>query len=262
MAGSPWTIVEGDGPLIAAAIHDGHEVRPEVRELLAVGGQERLREEDPFTGEWTAVAPTRVIVRRSRFEVDISRPRERAVYLKPEDAWGMEVWKQTPPAAIVQRSLELHERFYSEFGVLLDRAKEKWGRFVVLDLHSYNHRRGGPDEQPAPREDNPDIDLATFPAHRRFWAPVIDPFLETLSDANVVGRKLDVRENAKFFFGNLGDWVHTNYPYSGCVLSLDVKKFFMDEWTGELHTEIFDQIRRALAAAVPAVEAALARMPS
>ena len=257
MTSSPWTIEEGDGPLIAAAIHDGHEVRRELRDLLVVGEQERLREEDPFTGEWAAVAPTRVIVHRSRFEVDMSRPRERAVYLKPEDAWGMEVWKQTPPSAIVQRSLELHERFYSELGVLLDRKKEKCGRLVVLDLHSYNHRRGGPDAQPAPREDNPDIDLATFPAHRRFWAPVIDPFLEILSDAEVEGRKLDVRENAKFFFGNLGDWVHANYPYSGCVLSLDVKKFFMDEWTGEPSLEMVAAIGAALSATVPVILAAL-----
>ena len=262
MTGTPWTIEEGEGPLIAAAIHDGHEVRREVLELLAVDEEERLREEDPSTGRWTAVAPTRIIVHRSRFEVDMSRPREKAVYLKPEDAWGLNVWKQPPPAELVQRSLELHDRFYSELGALLDRVRARSGRFVLLDLHSYNHRRGGAASPAAPQEENPDIDLATFPGHRVFWAPVIDAFLEAIGGMEVAGRCLDVRENAKFFFGNLGEWVHANYPHSGCVLSLDVKKFFMDEWTGELHTEVFDQIRRALAAAVPAVEAALARMPS
>lgn len=44
-----WKTVEGQGPLVATAIHDGHFVRPEALELMAIPEAERLREEDPYT---------------------------------------------------------------------------------------------------------------------------------------------------------------------------------------------------------------------
>ncbi len=53
-----WSLREGKQPLVATAIHDGHEVREEVRHLLALTDKERLREEDPFTGSWTHLSDT------------------------------------------------------------------------------------------------------------------------------------------------------------------------------------------------------------
>ena len=52
-----WRISEGDGPIIATAIHAGHSLRPEVAALTALTDEQRLREEDPFTDRW---ATTRV----------------------------------------------------------------------------------------------------------------------------------------------------------------------------------------------------------
>ena len=69
-----WKTVEGEGPIIASAIHDGHDVRPEVASLLALDDAQRLREEDPHTAGWTRVAPTRIVGLVSRFEVDLNRP--------------------------------------------------------------------------------------------------------------------------------------------------------------------------------------------
>ena len=97
MADTIWWIEKGSGPLVATAIHDGHEVRPDVLDLMSIPEANRLREEDPFTGDWTAVAPTRVVGTRSRFEVDLNRPRDGAVYRTPADAWGLEVWKDGIP---------------------------------------------------------------------------------------------------------------------------------------------------------------------
>ena len=45
-----WTEAIGDGPVIATAIHDGHQVREEVVKLFSLGDKEREREEDPYTG--------------------------------------------------------------------------------------------------------------------------------------------------------------------------------------------------------------------
>ena len=52
-----WTQTIGEGPLVAVALHAGHDLRPEVREIMNLTEEERLREEDPFTGEWTEIAP-------------------------------------------------------------------------------------------------------------------------------------------------------------------------------------------------------------
>jgi hypothetical protein len=68
--------------LVAAAIHNGHAVRKERTEFLAVNDWARLREEEPHTGDWTAIAPTRIIGLRSRFEVDLNRPPETAIYAR------------------------------------------------------------------------------------------------------------------------------------------------------------------------------------
>jgi N-formylglutamate deformylase len=68
-----WTLEEGNSPLVATAIHDGHALRDEVAEIMLLGEVERLREEDPFTGQWTTVADTRLTSLRSRFEVDLNR---------------------------------------------------------------------------------------------------------------------------------------------------------------------------------------------
>src|SRR5919198_1269580 len=92
-AGVPWTIVEGGGPLVACAIHAGNEVRSEALRHMAIRRRQRLVEEDPYTDQLTAVAGTSLVVHRSRFEVDMNRARERAVYRTPGDAWGLTVWR-------------------------------------------------------------------------------------------------------------------------------------------------------------------------
>ena len=61
MGGKIWTLERGEGPVVATAIHDGHAVRDEVAGYMAIDKPSRLREEDPFTGEWAMVASTRVI---------------------------------------------------------------------------------------------------------------------------------------------------------------------------------------------------------
>ena len=91
------TIVEfvgdWDQQIVATSIHAGHDVRPELAELMVLPTADRTREEDPHTDRLAAVAPARVITHRSRFETDLNRPRREAVYRKPDDCWGLEVWK-------------------------------------------------------------------------------------------------------------------------------------------------------------------------
>jgi len=248
-----WEVQCGDGPLVAAAIHDGSAVRGEVAASLAIDEAQRLYEEDPYTGVWTSVAPTRIVCFRSRFEVDLNRPREQAVYLKPEDAWGLNVWKERPPDEVVERSLAEYDAFYDQVHHVLQRLVERHGRVVVLDLHSYNHRRQGMDGPSGDPQENPDVNVGTGSMDRSRWAPIVDRFVCELTEFDFLGHHLDVRENLKFFGGNFPRWIHETFPESVCCLAVEIKKFFMDEWTGEVDQTQLHAVGQALQKAATGV---------
>lgn len=247
---APFVIGHSALPLVTTAIHAGHELRPEVADRMALGESARLREEDPFTDRLTAIGGVPVVATRSRFEVDLNRPREAAVYVTPEDAWGLDVWDEPLPDAVIERSLAVYDAFYDALaGVLDDLARQ--GPFVVLDLHSYNHRRGGPDAPTAAAVDNPEVNVGTGSLDRDRWGHVVDRFMDDLAGRQVSGHPLDVRENVRFQGGHLSRWVHERYDGAGCALAIELKKVFMDEWTGALDEAHLDDLCGALAAAVP-----------
>jgi N-formylglutamate amidohydrolase len=251
MESAVWQTEFGDGPLIACAIHDGHEVRLDVAACLRLNDAQRRYEEDPYTGTWTSIAPTRIVARRSRFELDLNRPRGKAVYLVPADAWGLDVWSGPLNEQIVERSLQMYDDFYAHLRLLLERLVARHGRVVVFDLHSYNHiREGGAHADPA---QNPEVNPGTRTMQRTYWAPVVERWLAEMRAYNYLGRHLDVRENVKFFGGHLPGWIHENFPETVCALAIEVKKFFMDEWTGELNREQHEKLRDALGQAAAGV---------
>ncbi|CAN5646688.1 N-formylglutamate amidohydrolase [soil metagenome] len=228
-----WTLQRGDDAVIATAIHDGAGLRPEVSAAMRLPHLDRLREEDPHTGQAIVDVPTHVVAHRSRFEVDLNRAREQAVYRTPEQCWGLELWDTPPAESMVAQSLRLHDAFYAMLGQVLDEVADSHGRFVVLDVHSYNHRRDGADAPPTPQADAPDINIGTHSMPRSQWAFVLDPLMEAMRDFEFLGRRLDVRENVAFQGkGELTRFVHHRHPGAGCAIAIEFKKFFMDEWTG------------------------------
>ncbi|MGV2826474.1 N-formylglutamate amidohydrolase [Myxosarcina sp. GI1(2024)] len=248
-----WVLREGHQPFVAVALHDGHYVRSEVEQLLAISKDNRKREEDPFTAAWTDIAETRLIVLRSRFELDLNRPRNRAIYLKPEDAWGMQIWKEMPSEAIIERSLAEYDAFYAAVGRICKSLEQRYGRFVIYDLHTYNHYRQGRHAPPADESYNPEINLGTGSLHREYWQPVVERFIEDMRQFDFLGRQLDVRENIKFMGGHFAEWVHQHFPRSGCVLAIEVKKFFMSEWTHQPDLVKMEAVHQALRSTVPGI---------
>lgn len=247
----------GDLPIAAAAVHDGHAVRPEAAAALALTDAERLREEDPFTGGWAEITGNRIVALRSRFEVDLNRSRETAVYQRPEDAWGLQVWNEAPSADLVARSLGVYDAFYDAARELLRGMEERFGHFVVFDLHSYNHRREGPEGAPADPSANPEVNIGTKSIDRQRWGPVIDSLIDSLRGFDYAGRQLDVRENVKFGGGHFPRWVNGTLPESCCAIAIEFKKFFMDEWTGLPDREQLALIHQALEGSLPPLLTAL-----
>lgn len=169
----------------------------------------------------------------------------------------MRVWREDELAQdVTARSLEQHEEFYAQLEQRLDPLAAK-GPFLLLDVHSYNHRRT-PDHSPMPQAENPDVNVGTGSLDRDRWAPLVDAFVATMGQQRVDGEPIDCRENVRFQGAQVAKWVHQRYPGVGCALAIEFKKTYMDEWTGEPFDARIEQYAAALGAAARRCEELLA----
>ena len=259
----PWKLSVGTGPVVATAIHAGHDVRPALERYMAVSAQDRRREEDPLTGFFTCVGDSAVTAFRSRFEFDLNRQRDAAIATDPAAAWGLRIWKKLPPPTLLDQSLWLYDAFYAAIAALIDHLTRTHQHILVLDLHSYNHRRDGRHAATAPEDGNPDVNIGTGTMQDRSrWSKLVDRFGNTLRESQVNGRTLDVRENIRFRGGHFPAWLHARYPQQVCTLSIECKKIFMDEWTAEANIAALDDLRLALLRATAAVRPLLSASPA
>lgn len=253
-----WSIDFGQSPVVGTAIHDGHFIRSDIAGLMTLSPEQRLREEDPFTGEMIAGLTNRIVVHHSRFEIDLNRAADQAIYLKPEQSWGLEVWKQEPSQEAVCQSLDFHADYYAMLETFLSAVERRHGAFVVLDVHSYNHRRQGAGEPPTAQAEAPDINIGTFSMDRSRWNDVVSAVGQHFASATVGGRRLDVRENVAFQGkGEQTRFIHERFAGNGCAIAIEFKKFFMDEWTGEPDRRVVSDIRETIAALQPVLEECL-----
>lgn len=257
-----WSVQRGLSPVVATAIHEGHNVRDELLDLYALTSDERLREEDPYTEFTMRDVPNRIVFHRSRFEVDINRNAEGAIYVRPEQAWGLKVWRDSLSPHDIEASLRIHADYYEMLRAFLKGVERQFGPFVVLDIHSYNHRRGGPDADPTPIDKAPDINIGTASMDRARWSHVVDALIEHFSGCEIGGRPLDVRENIAFQGkGEQTRFIHQHFPVTGCAIAVEFKKIFMDEWTGEPDLHVLEQLRSMVGSAVPLLEKLVGARP-
>lgn len=249
---SDFEIRGGLGRVVATAIHAGHDLTPAAAREIVLPEGERLREEDPHTGRLLPEAAPRIVSRLSRFAVDLNRTRDQAVYITPEDAWGLQVWEDHPSEELISSSLAAYDRFYAEAAGLLDQLASEYGRFVVLDVHSFNHRRQGPDAEPSDVVGFPEVNVGTGNLDTGRWDHVVDAFIGHFDSAG-----FDARENVLFRGGRFSAWISERYPESGCALAVEFKKVFMDEWTGLVNEAALARIRETLEDALPILEDAL-----
>jgi N-formylglutamate amidohydrolase len=214
-------------------------------------GGTRRRQEDPYTDQIAEIGVSVARVHRSRFEVDLNRPRDRAVYRTPDEAWGLSIWDGQLPDGEVAASLASYDTFYSRMDDLLERTVAAHGGAVVFDVHSYNHRTGGPDAPPDAPEANPEVNVGTGTLNHDRWGDLVSHVLSSMNEAD-----FDARENVRFKGGNFSAWAHERFGGAVCVLAVEFKKVFMDEWTGAVDRAALERSRRALAECLPLAEAA------
>lgn len=242
---------------MTTAVHAGHDVRKALLSSMSLSEEKRLREEDPLTDIWASVGDHIFINRISRFEVDLNREKDKAIYLRPQDAWGLKVWSDKPSKEEVEKSLEIHNEFYSFMKEQLEKLIDKHGKVLLLDIHSYCHRRAGV-AKAAPAEDNPDIDLGLTTADQNIFKDVIDAFEEELAAHPCKGKKLFVGRNVRYpDGGNFPEWVYEQYGKNVCAITLEYKKIYMDEWSGTADLAAVEDLRYGLEKAVERVKGML-----
>lgn len=244
-----YTIKKADSPIIALGLHDGHEIAQELQGHLKLKPHEVFREEDPYTGELADLPVNSLVVHTSRFQVDLNRPREQAIYVKPENAWGLDVWDDVVEERYVGPLLEGYDQFYEMVSEWLDWIIQSHGYFLILDIHSYNHRRDAPNDT-APEVENPQINIGTAYNHFK-WRSLAERFVGYFSHTHISGCRPDVRENVKFKGGGFSQWVNESFGQKGCVLSIEFKKTFMDEWTGRVDIPHLQELKQMMEGCLP-----------
>lgn len=241
-----------DLPIVCAAIHNGHELSEKVKQNLTISEQTQYYEEDPYTNKFTDICNNRIIVYTSRFEVDLNRSEEKSVYIQPKDAWGLNLWKNPPSKKMLEEFYEKYRNFYKNVKMHFAEMKNRFGKFFVFDIHSYNHRRNGIKAPAGDPSKNPEIILGTNNMPKR-WRSLVYEVQHDLQKYDFYNRNLDVRINVKFAGGYFSRWIHRNFPNSACCLAVEFKKIFMNEWTVELDELKLNKLRDALASTLPDV---------
>ena len=252
---APLLTMHGDNTVLATAIHAGHDLRPEIEAQMSLAEATRTREEDPATDRIAAAVPGHVIVHRSRFEVDVNRAVRRRL---PTTR------RRVGPRCVASSSRRRrHPRSRSEHDVFYatvrgpSRTCRARAPFVVLDVHSYNHRALDPTPRRRPCKRTRTSTWAREPStgHGSAQRPIAS---SPSSARRRCTAATHVRENVRFRGGYFSRWVHEQFPGRGCALAIEFKKTFMDEWAGVVDDDHVSQLGAALRATLPTLTQALA----
>ena len=102
--------IESYVPYVCGAVHDGHQFRSELWDNCMHTEYERWFEEDPATKEMVKTHPIVIAGMDSRFEYDLNRAPENAIY---SDAWGKQLWRNPLSEEMKAKSLQKHANFYT-----------------------------------------------------------------------------------------------------------------------------------------------------
>ncbi|MBD3636319.1 MAG: DUF1704 domain-containing protein [Crocinitomicaceae bacterium] len=221
-------------PFVCTAIHDGHNFREELQDNIIHTEYERWYEEDPKTLEFISSFPIVLAGKDSRFEYDLNRPPETAVY---KDAWGKPVWKKALTARERTTSLSKHENFYRVVEALITKLEKLFKACVVYDIHSYNYKRH--------ERDVPVFNVGTERIDVKKFGNVKNAFLKGLASIELPDIKNTTAENDVFMGrGYLLQFVTEKFDNT-LVLATEIKKIYCNEETGEYFSQVIDSIRES-----------------
>ena len=226
-------------PYCCTAIHDGSNLRSDLRTKIALDEYNRWFEEDPFTGAFIASMPITLIGHDSRFEYDLNRNTEASVY---KEAWGKNVWNKSLTPKEIQLSKEKHTNYYKVTHALVKKLEELYDGCVVYDFHSYNYERWD--------RKVPLFNIGTENVDTKKFGPVIENWKNELSSIEIPGVE-NVTAINDVFQGrgyNL-EFITTNFSKT-LVLATEVKKVYCNELTGAAYPKIIKVLQQKLKTAI------------
>ena len=221
---------------ICGAVHDGHQFRKELWSNCLHTEYERWFEEDPCTKEFVKSHPIVIAGCDSRFEYDLNRDPENAIY---KDAWGKQLWKEPLDAENHKKSMDKHYAFYSVVHALCNKLEALFGSVVVYDMHSYNWRRWER-EVPVINLGTANIDNTRFGASVEAWRQSLSE-LELPHAIEATSKINDTFQGNGYFL----KYITQNFKNT-LVLATEFKKIYCDELEGTIYPEVVAAIEQQL----------------
>ncbi len=228
-------------PYLCGAVHDGHQFRSSLAGYCLHSEYERWYEEDPCTRQMVASHPMVISGCDSRFEYDLNRPPELAIY---KDAWGKLLWKDPLPEEEKKISLEKHRAFYNVTRALVTKTEELYGKALVFDMHSYNWKRWQR-EVPTWNLGTANIDNGRFGRIAESWRELLGR-MDLSGDLRSTSRINDTFQGNGYFL----KFITENFDNT-LVLATEIAKIYCDELTGEIYGEVVDTVTRQLDEFIP-----------
>lgn len=225
-------------PFVCAAIHDGHQFRPELEAKCLLSEQSRYFEEDPYTGDFIKSLPITLIGNDSRFEYDLNRAPEDCIY---EEAWGNKVWSSPLTEEDKAVSLNKHKDFYTVVNALIAKLEADFGSVIVYDIHSYNYQR---------HDKTYAFNLGIENINKLKYNRVISYWKRQLQGIKVRKVNADVSVNHLFYGRGYFLKYITEHYSNTLVLATEVKKVFMDELKGQAFPVVIENISKGLKTAI------------
>ena len=223
-------------PYVCGAVHDGHHFRRELWDNCLHSGYDRWYEEDPETRNMVISHPILIAGCDSRFEYDLNRPPEEAVF---ETAWGKQLWKEPLSEKLKSHSLEKHNNFYRVVDVLIETIETKFGVCIVYDMHSYNWKRWD--------REVPTWNLGTSNIDNERWGQEVESWRKSLSEIEFPHGIPSTADINNTFFGNGYFLKHITSTFKNTlVLATEIAKVYCDEYTRTIYPEVVHAVESQL----------------
>ena len=221
---------------VCGAIHNGHQFRKALWNNCLHTEYDRWYEEDPETKTMIQSHPIVIVGNDSRFEYDLNRTPESAIY---KDAWGKQLWETPLSQDEKEISLQIHTNFYKVIHALILKLEKINERVIVYDMHSYNWKRWG--------REVPTFNLGVGNVDMNKYGDVIKAWRKILSEIKLPnGIKStslinDVFKGDGYFL----KYIMSNFENS-LVLATEVSKIYCDELSQLIYPEVIEAIEKEL----------------
>ncbi len=228
-------------PYVCAAVHDGHQFRKELWDNCLHTEYERWYEEDPATKQMIQSHPIVIAGMDSRFEYDLNRPPETAIY---KDAWKRRLWKSSLTNEQRNRSLEKHANFYNVVHTLIEKIESTFSTCIVYDMHSYNWQRWDR-KVPTWNLGTSNVDNERFSEEIEAWRQILEktPFPNEIESSSKIN---DTFQGNGYFL----KYITSNFNNT-LVLATEIAKVYCNETEQVVYPEVVSSVEKYLKLVLP-----------